>query len=204
MPLRSKVVITCAVTESIHTPTMSPYLPLTPDEIARNLASKAHAVLGLDQAGWHTTGKLRLPDNLSWLPLPPKSPELNPIENAWQFLPHNKLSNRIFDNYHTIVTAAGQAWNSLLANPARITSSGTRPCAVSDNNQGRENDRGTGPQYPGSCPSPATSGAMGRKATVIFGHPAGRPRNRPWREEETDRGHRCRPHAEAGSKGRCF
>jgi len=49
------------------------------DEIARNLAPKAHAVLVLDQAGWHTTKKLRLPENLSLLPLPPKSPELNPI-----------------------------------------------------------------------------------------------------------------------------
>ncbi|MCB2099001.1 MAG: 3-keto-5-aminohexanoate cleavage protein [Parvularculaceae bacterium] len=31
---RRKVIITCAVTGSIHTPTMSPYLPVTPDEIA--------------------------------------------------------------------------------------------------------------------------------------------------------------------------
>ncbi len=31
---RRKVIITCAVTGSVHTPTMSPYLPVTPDEIA--------------------------------------------------------------------------------------------------------------------------------------------------------------------------
>src|SRR6188508_2013394 len=43
MPLRSKVVITCAVTGSIHTPTMSPYLPLTPDEIARDAIAAAEA-----------------------------------------------------------------------------------------------------------------------------------------------------------------
>jgi DDE superfamily endonuclease len=104
------------------------------DEIARNLAPKAHAVLVLDQAGWHTTGKLRLPDNLSLLPLPPKSPELNPVENVWQFLRHNKLSNRIFDNYQTIVTAACEAWNSLIADPARVTSIGTRTWAVIDHN----------------------------------------------------------------------
>ena len=47
------------------------------DEIARNLAPKADAVLVRDQVGWHTTDKLRLPENLSLLPLPPKSPELN-------------------------------------------------------------------------------------------------------------------------------
>ena len=43
MPLRSKVIITCAVTGSIHTPTMSPYLPLTPDEIARDAIAAAEA-----------------------------------------------------------------------------------------------------------------------------------------------------------------
>src|SRR5215510_7363823 len=43
MPLRSKVVITCAVTGSIHTPAMRPYLPLTPDEIARDAIAAANA-----------------------------------------------------------------------------------------------------------------------------------------------------------------
>jgi hypothetical protein len=100
------------------------------DEIARSLAPKAHAVIVLDQAGWHTTGKLRLPENLSLLPLPPKSPELNPVENVWQFLRQNKLSNRIFGSYEAIVAAACEAWNSLLADPARITSIRTRQWAT--------------------------------------------------------------------------
>jgi uncharacterized protein (DUF849 family) len=43
MALRSKVIITCAVTGSIHTPTMSPYLPLTPDEIAQQSIEAAEA-----------------------------------------------------------------------------------------------------------------------------------------------------------------
>lgn len=38
-----KVVITCAVTGSIHTPTMSPYLPITPDEIAASAIEAAEA-----------------------------------------------------------------------------------------------------------------------------------------------------------------
>jgi uncharacterized protein (DUF849 family) len=38
-----KVIITCAVTGSIHTPTMSPYLPLTPDEIAAQAIEAAEA-----------------------------------------------------------------------------------------------------------------------------------------------------------------
>src|ERR1700730_7670073 len=43
VPLRGKVVIPCAVTGSIHPPTMSPYLPLTPDEIAREAIAAAEA-----------------------------------------------------------------------------------------------------------------------------------------------------------------
>jgi hypothetical protein len=105
------------------------------DEIASNLAPKAHAIVVLDQAGWHTTGwhttgKLRVPANLSLLPLPPKSPELNPVENVWQFIRQNKLSNRIFDSYATILIAACQAGNSLAADPKRITSIGTRQWAI--------------------------------------------------------------------------
>jgi uncharacterized protein (DUF849 family) len=38
-----KVIITCAVTGSIHTPSMSPYLPITPDEIAADALAAAEA-----------------------------------------------------------------------------------------------------------------------------------------------------------------
>ena len=107
------------------------------DEIAHSLAPKAHAVVVLDQAGWHTTGKLRVPENLCLLPLPPKSPKLNPVENLWQFLRQNKLSNRIFGSYEAILTAACETWNSLLADPARITSIGTRQWAIIAHDYGR-------------------------------------------------------------------
>jgi putative transposase len=75
-----------------------------------------------------------LPENLSLLPLPPKSPELNPVENIWQLLRQNKLSNRIFGNHEGITTAACDAWNDLIADPARITSIETRQCATIANN----------------------------------------------------------------------
>ena len=71
-------------------------------EIARNVAPGAHAVLLLDQAGWHMTDKLDLPANITIVPLPPKCPELNPTENVWQFLRDNWLSNRVFKSYDDI------------------------------------------------------------------------------------------------------
>ena len=54
------------------------------DEISRNVAKGAHAVLLLDRAGWHTTGKLNVPQNITPIFLPSRAPELNPVENVWQ------------------------------------------------------------------------------------------------------------------------
>src|SRR3954452_19137026 len=99
-------------------------------EISSQVSPSAHAVLTCDGAGWHQAGgKLRLPDNVSLLPLPPYSPELNPVENVWQFLRQNQLSNRVFESYDAIVDACCTAWNALIDDPARITSIATRDWA---------------------------------------------------------------------------
>ena len=63
-------------------------------EISRTVAPRAHAVLVMDQAGWHTSAKLDVPANITILTLPPRAPELNPVENVWQFMRDNWLSNR--------------------------------------------------------------------------------------------------------------
>lgn len=99
-------------------------------EISSQVRPGAHAVLILDGAGWHQTGgRLRVPDNISLLPLPPYSPQLNPVENVWQFLRQNQLSNRVFDTYRAIVEACCDAWNALIAEPGRITSIASRDWA---------------------------------------------------------------------------
>jgi DDE superfamily endonuclease/Winged helix-turn helix len=63
------------------------------DEISRNVADGAHAVVRLDRAGWHTTGKLDMPKTITPIFLPSRAPELNPIENVWQYLRQTWLSN---------------------------------------------------------------------------------------------------------------
>ena len=99
-------------------------------EISRHVRPGSHAVVLLDGAGWHQTGgKLKVPDNISLLKLPPYSPELNPTENIWQYLRQNWLSNRVFDSYEAIVNACCDAWNALTAEPDRIRSIATRPWA---------------------------------------------------------------------------
>lgn len=98
-------------------------------EISGAVERGAHAVVLLDQAGWHMSAKLELPDNVTLLPLPPRSPELNPQENVWQFLRDNSLSNRIFNSYDDIVAHCCQAWNKLIDQPWRIMSIGLRQWA---------------------------------------------------------------------------
>lgn len=102
------------------------------EETAKAVAPGAHAVILMDQAAWHTTGALTLPENLSLLFLPPKSPELNPVENIWQYLRQNWLANRVFDTYDAILEAGCQAWNNLIDLPDVITSIGTRDWAIID------------------------------------------------------------------------
>jgi transposase len=99
-------------------------------EISAQVSPGAHAVVTLDGAGWHQTGgKLKLPDNISLLPLPPYSPELNPAENIWQFMRQNYLANRVFDTYDAILDACCDAWNQLTDAPDIIRSIATREWA---------------------------------------------------------------------------
>mgnify|MGYP001566197107 FL=1 len=98
-------------------------------EISNAVDPGAHAVLILDQAGWHVTPKLKVPDNITLMFLPPRSPELNPVENVWQFMRDNWLSNRVFKDYEDIVDQCCRAWNRLVDQPWKIMSIGMREWA---------------------------------------------------------------------------
>jgi transposase len=99
------------------------------DEVSRHVAGKAHGVVLMDRAGWHTTGKLKLPGNITIILLPSRSPELNPVENIWQYMRANWLSNRVFDNHDAIIEAGCDAWNRLIDQPETIKSIGMRKWA---------------------------------------------------------------------------
>jgi len=99
------------------------------NEISKNVARKSHAVVLMDRAGWHTTGKLKVPRNLTIILLPSRSPELNPVENIWQYLRANWLSNTVFEDYNAIIKAGCEAWNNLIDQPDTITSIGMRKWA---------------------------------------------------------------------------
>ena len=98
-------------------------------EISRAVEPGAHAVLWLDQASWHLSDKLTIPDNITLMPLPPKSPELNPVGNIWQYRRDNWLSNRIFRSYEDILDHCCHACNKLADRPWAIMSIGLRAWA---------------------------------------------------------------------------
>ncbi len=83
----------------------------------------------MDRAGWHTTSKLKLPKNLTIILLPSRAPELNPVENIWQYLRANWLYNRVFEGYNAIIDAGCEAWNKLIEQPGTIASIGMRKWA---------------------------------------------------------------------------
>jgi transposase len=99
------------------------------EQIAAEVAPGHHAVLILDQAGWHTSKRLAVPSNITLVALPPKCPELNPVENIWQFMRDNWLSNRVFASYDALLDHCCDAWNKLVEQPWRIMSIGLRDWA---------------------------------------------------------------------------
>ena len=94
------------------------------EETSRHVAVGAHAVLLLDRTGWHTTTKLIAPPNITSIFLRARARELNPVENVWQYMRANWLSNRTFETYDEIISAACEAWKKLVEQPTTISSTG--------------------------------------------------------------------------------
>ena len=85
-------------------------------EIAQAVAPGAHALVLVDQAGWHKSKRLVVPANITLVLLPSKAPELNPVENIWQFMRENWISNRIFTPTRTSsITAAKRGTSSRIS-----------------------------------------------------------------------------------------
>ncbi|MCA3276941.1 MAG: IS630 family transposase [Roseomonas sp.] len=93
-------------------------------EISGMVGPGKHAVLLLDQAGWHLSAGVNVPANITLLP--PKCPELNVVENIWQFMRDNWLSNWVFRDHDDIVDHCCHAWNRLISQAWRIMSIGLR------------------------------------------------------------------------------
>jgi len=97
------------IAPDVNTATMSAFLNV----LSKEVEAGDFVVLIMDQAGWHKSGRLRVPDNIAVLFLPPKSPEINPVERLWHYMRSHYLSNRAYDDYDHIREAAGRAYRAL-------------------------------------------------------------------------------------------
>lgn len=99
-------------------------------EISHHVEKGKYAVVVIDQARWHVSKNLHVPQNILLLPLPPYSPELNPQENVWLYLRQNWLANRCFESLDDITDACCEAWNGFIGKAGAIRSLCSRSWAV--------------------------------------------------------------------------
>ena len=103
------------ITPDVNTDRMSQFL----HGLSSMLDAGDLAVVVLDNAGWHRAKALKVPSSLVLLPLPPYSPELNPVERLWQWLRSHHLSNRVYADYDDLLHAADTAMASVDAERLR-------------------------------------------------------------------------------------
>lgn len=100
------------------------------NEIAKYVEEGFLAIVLIDRASWHTTEALNIPSNIMLFPLPPYSPELNPMEQVWQKIKHADLTNKAFKSYEEIVDCCAKAWNSFCDEDGNIKKLCTRAWAA--------------------------------------------------------------------------
>ena len=98
-------------------------------EISRQVSSGAHGAVVFDGAGYHIARNLAVPENITLIRLPPRAPELNPMENVWEYLRGNKLAITVFNDYDDIVDKTCDAWTFFANDPDRVASITTRSWA---------------------------------------------------------------------------
>lgn len=108
---------TCGlITPTIDTGTMNVFL----EQFSRELPADVHAVMVLDRAGFHTAKTLNVPANVTLVYLPPKSPQLNPVENLWHYLRSHYWSNRFYKTWEDLREAAAEAWRKVCLVPELV------------------------------------------------------------------------------------
>jgi hypothetical protein len=99
------------------------------DAISTCVSEGAIALMITDGAGWHSSPKLVIPDNIVLLKLPAYAPELNSVENIWAYLPGNAFGHQVWETDEAIMDACCAAWTALMNTPELIRSMGKRDWA---------------------------------------------------------------------------
>ena len=78
-----------------------------------------HIILTIDQAGWHTSPQVRVPEGLHLEFMPSHSPELQPAERLWPLV-NEPIANRSFQNLDELEEVLFQRCQALLKQPSLI------------------------------------------------------------------------------------
>lgn len=105
------------VLPSVNSEAMSIFLK----EVSRRHKDE-HILMFMDQAGWHKSGSLDIPENIEIAFLPPYSPDLNPQEQIWDEIREKNFHNRIFNSLDAVMDTAVKALRTLEGFPAKIKS----------------------------------------------------------------------------------
>lgn len=111
----------------VNTEAMSIFL----EELSRR-HSNEDILLVLDGAGWHRARKLRVPDNIRLLLLPPYSPELNPVEHIWDELREKWFQNFVFNTIEAVEDRLVEAIRTLEQDTSRVFSITAFPWIISN------------------------------------------------------------------------
>src|SRR5260370_29812129 len=84
--------------------------------------AKYFVVMQVDQAGWHMTKDLTIPENIRLIAQPAYSPELNPVEHIWEELREKKLANLALPSLDAVIDKVCEGLNHLETDPERLSS----------------------------------------------------------------------------------
>ena len=82
--------------------------------------SEEFIVMVVDGASSHKSKDLKIPDNVSLIPLPPYSPELNPAEQIWNLLRRDYFANRVFDSLDAATKQAERGLAEMAASKTNV------------------------------------------------------------------------------------
>jgi transposase len=92
------------------------------EQFIKEVCTDVHVVMLWDKAGFHTSKKLKIPENVTTVPLPSYSPELNPVENLWHYFRSHYWANRAYSDYDDLRLAAVDGWRKAALDPDVVKS----------------------------------------------------------------------------------
>jgi hypothetical protein len=109
--------MTSTILPTANTEMMNIFLKQVSEEFADSFV-----VMQVDQAGWHRSQQLQIPENIRLIFQPPYSPQVNPVEHIWEELREKHFANQIFSSLDDLQEHLCMALSELSSNTDLIRS----------------------------------------------------------------------------------